>query len=93
MSAVGIAGQVGISSVAFDRLIRGEVPETVAEKIGGTNAIALQRFIEGGTSIGLAARLKCSEAELQRLREAIGRQGAIGLLIGLCLPTVAAPKK
>jgi hypothetical protein len=87
-----VAEQAGISSVALERLIRGEVSESVAEKIGGTNAIGLQRFIDGGTSVGLAARLKCSEVGLKELREVIGRQGAIGLLIGLCLP-LSAPKK
>src|SRR5206468_6599651 len=86
------AEQVGINEVAFERLIGGAVPEAVARVIGGTNAEALQRFVEGGASVGLAARLKCSEAGIQQLRDAIGRQGAIGLLLGLCVPA-RAPEK
>ena len=83
--------QVGVSELAFERLIRGDVPDAVAQKIGGTNAQALQHFVDGGSSLGLAARLKCSEGAIQQLRNTIGREGAIGLLLGLCVPT-AAPR-
>jgi hypothetical protein len=78
--------QVGINSVAFERLVRGEVPDAVARKIGGTNVEGLQRFVDGGTSVGVAKRLRCSEAGIQMLRDAIGKDGAIGLLLGLCVP-------
>jgi hypothetical protein len=80
------AEQVGISEAAFERLLRGDVPEAVAQRIGGTTAQALQRFVDGGISTGLATRLKCSEPAIQQLRDALGRPGAIGLLLGLCVP-------
>lgn len=83
---VGIARQIGLSPVAFERLVRGDVPDSVAEKIGGSTALGLQRFVDGDTSIGLATRLRCSDVAVQKLRDAIGREGAIGLLIGLCVP-------
>jgi hypothetical protein len=86
------AKQVGINEVAFERLIRGDVPDAVAHRIGGTNAEALQQFVNGGTSTGLATRLKCSEAGIQKLRDAIGKQGAIGLLLGLCVPALPSAK-
>jgi len=53
------------------------VPETVARNIGGTTAEALQRFVNGEASIAIAARLKCSEAAVQELRDTLGRQGTI----------------
>jgi hypothetical protein len=86
MNAIGIAELLGMTPVAFERLVRGEVPEVVANKIGDSTAEALQRFVEGETSVAVAVRLNCSEAALQELRDALGRQGAIGLLIGLCAP-------
>ena len=66
------------------------MPETVARNIGGTTAEALQRFVNGEASIAIAARLKCSEAAVQELRDTLGRQGTIGLLIGLCVPNPSA---
>jgi hypothetical protein len=87
MNTTGIAEHIGITPDAFERFVKGEVPETVARRIGGT-AAALNRFIEGEPSFAVASRLKCSEAALQELRDALGRQGAIGLLIGLCIPLV-----
>ena len=92
VEAIGIAKQIGITSLAFERLVRGDVPETVADKIGGSTAAALQRFVDGDTSIAIASKLKCSEATVHKLRQAIGRQGAIGLLIGLCVSAGAGPR-
>jgi hypothetical protein len=86
MSAIGTAERIGISEEAFRRFVRGDVPDTVAEKVFGSNAAALQRFVDGGTSLAVAARLNCSESALQELRDALGRQGAVGLLIGLSVP-------
>ena len=86
MNVVGIAEQLGMTPVAFERLVRGDVPDVVADKIGDTTAGALQRFVEGESSVAIAVRLNCSEAAVQELRDALGRQGAIGLLIGLCAP-------
>lgn len=86
MNAIGIAEQIGITPLAFERLVRGDVPQVVAQMIGDSTAHALQRFVEGDTSVAVAARLNCSAAAVQELRDALGRQGAIGLLIGLCAP-------
>ena len=87
-----IAKHIGISPIAFERLVRGEVPETVADIIGHTTSGALQRFVEGDTSSAIARRLKCNEETIQLLRDAIGREGAIGLLIGLCVPVPSTPR-
>ena len=81
-----IAKHLGLSPVAFERLVHGEVPETVADKIGPSTSAGLQRFVDGDTSSAIADKLKCTEAAVQALRDAIGREGAIGLLIGLCVP-------
>ena len=82
MSSVGIAAHMGITTAALDDLIKGSVPIGVAAKLG-TTAASLQEFVNGGTSGALASALGTTPAALQELRQDIGQQGAIGLLIGL----------
>jgi hypothetical protein len=74
------------------KLIRGRVPVGIAAQLGATSS-SLQDFVNGGTSIGLASRMGCTSANLQQLRNAIGDQGAIGLLIGLCIGARRAADK
>jgi hypothetical protein len=83
MSFAVIANRMGVTSAAVEELISGRVPMAVASRLKITTA-SLQKFVDGGTSIGLARLLGCSSANLQDLRNAVGRRGAIGLLIGLC---------
>jgi hypothetical protein len=83
MSFDVIANRMGITSAAVQELMSGKVPMAVASRLKIT-AASLQKFVDGETSIGLARLIGCSSANLQDLRTAIGRKGAIGLLIGLC---------
>lgn len=82
MSLVGLASRCGTTSDSLKRLINGDVPVGIASRIGATSS-SLQTFVDGGTSVGLASRLGITSSSLQELRNAIGREGAIGLLIGL----------
>lgn len=81
MSLIGLAGQCGISSSALKELMNGSVP-VGATRLGVTRN-SLQEFVDGGTSIGLAGYMGVTASGLQELRNHIGREGAIGLLIGL----------
>jgi len=84
MSSVGIASQMGITASALDDLVKGSVPIGVAAKLG-TTAASLQDFVNGGTSGALASAMGATPAALQELRQEIGQQGAIGVLIGFCV--------
>lgn len=92
MEFITLAERIGISAVALERLLAGHVPEVIADRIGAT-AQGLQRFVDGDTSTALAARLQCTDITIQRLRETLGREGAIGLLVGLVVPTSARERK
>jgi hypothetical protein len=83
MSFAVIANRMGVTSTAVQELISGKVPMAVSSRLKITTS-SLQKFVDGGTSIGLAKLIGCTAANLQELRNAIGRKGAIGLLIALC---------
>jgi hypothetical protein len=79
-----IAQELGLTLRDYERFLNGEVPESVSRRFGATTE-AIHEFVNGGTSFRLAHYCGCQEDDLQDLRRAIGREGAIGLLIGLCL--------
>jgi hypothetical protein len=81
MSLIGISGAMGVTSESLNELLNGRVTPGV----GGATSGSLQEFLVGGTSIGLAGHIGCTSATLQDLRNLIGDEGAIGLLIGLCI--------
>lgn len=82
MSLIGIAGKCGIMSSSLQDLINGKVGISVAGKIGVLSS-SLQEFVDGGTSIGLAGKIGITSSSLQELRNLIGKEGAIGLIIGM----------
>lgn len=82
MSLISIAGTCGVTTSNLERLVRGEVTPGVAGKIGITMS-SLQTFVDGGTSVGLAGILGTTSSNLQDLRNQIGKQGSIGLIVGL----------
>jgi len=84
MSLLGISAKMGVTTSSLQKLIGGKVPIGIASKLGVTSS-SLRTFIDGGTSIGLASKIGCTSSTLQELRDAIGKEGAIRLLIGLCI--------
>lgn len=82
MSLISIAGQCGVPSDTLKKLIAGKVSPSVAMRLGVPSA-SLQTFVDGGKSVGLAGVMGTTSLSLQELRNLIGREGAIGLLIGL----------
>lgn len=83
MSFVGIAGKAGTVSSNITKLIEaGEGSAGLASRIGTTTS-TITEFINGRASPGIAAALGTTTSNAQELRNAIGREGAIGLIIGL----------
>jgi len=83
MSYVGIASRIGTTSTNVEKLIRtGEGSPGFASRIGTTSA-NITAFVDGKASPGIARALGTTTRNTQQLRDEIGREGAIGLIIGL----------
>jgi hypothetical protein len=62
--------------------LAGKVPNDAAGNLNTSTAV-LQDFIDGRAPVGLTSLLGGPPEDLQRLRDQIGRDGAIGVVIGL----------
>ncbi len=82
ISFIGIGSRCGVTSSNLEALLSGKVSISVAGRLGVTSS-SLQAFVDGGTSISLAGKLGISSSNLQELRKGLGKEGAIGLIIGL----------
>jgi hypothetical protein len=83
MSLIGIASQSGTTSANLAKLIsRGEGSPGLASRLGTTSA-NITAFVSGRASPAIAYALGTTTANAQLLRNSIGRDGAIGLIIGL----------
>ena len=83
MNLVGIASRAGVTTTCLENLInKGEGSVRLANRIG-TTRINITKFVEGTVSPGIAAALGTSREHAQDLRDKIGREGAIGIIIGL----------
>lgn len=83
MSYIGIAVRAGTTSQRIEELIsQGSGSPGIASRIGTTSA-RITEFIDGNASIGIARALGTTTQNAQLLRDAIGRDGAIGLILGL----------
>ena len=74
---------------AAEELLRGHVNLSVAIKLG-VLVSSLQDFIDGRANIGVAQLLGTLVSDAQELRNRIGREGAIGLVVGLCIAETGA---
>lgn len=83
MSFIGIASQAGTTSTNIEKLINaGKGSPGLASSIGTTSS-GITDFVNGRASPGIAHALGTTTSNAQLLRDAIGRDGAIGLIIGL----------
>ena len=83
MSFAGMAASAGATVPGIEQLVRhGNGSPGLAATIGTTPS-AINAFVNGQASADIAAALGTSSAELQELRRMIGREGAIGLIVGL----------
>lgn len=84
MSLTTIAAAMGVPLHALDELLDGHSTEPIAARLR-TGSQLVQEFIDGRTSSGVAAAIGAPPIFVQDLRERLGHDGAIGLLVGLCL--------
>ena len=83
MSFAGIAASAGTTISGIEELLRhGSGSPGLAATIGATPA-SITSFINGQVSADIAAALGATPGAAQELRHRIGREGAIGLVIGL----------
>ena len=84
MSFENLALKCGVKSSDFQDLVYGNVNECIGKKLD-VPFNSIQTFLDGGTSTELASKIGISSSDLQFLRYQNGRDGAIGLLIGLLI--------
>jgi hypothetical protein len=83
MSFAGIAASAGTTVSGIDQLIRhGSGSPGLAATIGTTPG-ALTSFVNGQAAADIAQALGTTAGAAQELRNMLGREGAIGLIIGL----------
>lgn len=83
MSLIGIARKAGTTSSNVEKLIRsGEGSPSLASRIETTSS-NITAFIDGRASPGIARALGTTTSNAQLLRDMLGREGAIGLILGL----------
>ena len=83
MNLVGVASKAGVNPTCLMNLIyTGQGSIRLANRIG-TSRANITKFIEGTVSSGIAAAIGTSKEHAQELRDKIGRERAIGLIIGL----------
>jgi len=83
MSLIGVAVKAGTLSTNLEKLIRsGQGSSGLAARIGTTSS-NLTAFVNGTASPGIAHALGTTTSNAQVLRNMIGKEGAIGLIIGL----------
>ena len=86
MSLLKLASNMGVTTSTLTELINGKVTISIGKQLGCMSS-SIQQFVDGGTSQSLASKMGCMSSDLQELRIRIGKQGAIGLVIGLCIKT------
>ena len=83
MSLTGIAARAGVTTSNLQQLIaHGSATAGFAGRLGVTTS-NVNDFINGSASAGIANALGTTTSSAQELRNLIGREGAIGLVIGL----------
>ncbi|RZK17164.1 MAG: hypothetical protein EOO43_13765 [Flavobacterium sp.] len=90
MSLENLALRCGVEESDLQDLIYGHVRRGIEEKLD-IPSNSIQTFLDGGTSAELASKMGVSSSELQFLRYQSGKEGAVGLLIGLMLTSKKTP--
>jgi len=83
MSFAGIAASAGTTIAGIEELLRhGTGSPGLAATLGATPA-SITAFVNGQVSADIAAALGATPSAAQELRNRIGREGAIALVLGL----------
>jgi hypothetical protein len=93
MSLMDIALRTGVPLIDIEDLVSGTVTDSVASRLG-VPLLALQEFVSHGqASAKVAHRLAMSMAGAEELAQALGRDGAVGLVLGLLLGSGGSERK
>jgi hypothetical protein len=84
MSEISIAHKAGLLSHNLNNLFQGIADIGTASKLGIITS-SLQDFLNGRANISMASKLGLLTSDLQLLLNKIGKQGAIGLVLGLLM--------
>jgi len=91
MSLNDVAVAMSITSFSLDKLIKGEVTYAISSRLGA-NSSELQAFIDGTAKTGIGNAFGISVSAAQEIRNVIGKEGAIGLLIGMAIKATSHAK-
>ncbi len=83
MSLFAVASSIGVEQSELEKLLAGRVSVGIAKKLG-VSRMDLQRFIGGEVSMTMAYALGMLQPQAQDLRDQVEREGAIGIVIGVC---------
>ncbi|MFC1706037.1 hypothetical protein ACFL59_04335 [Planctomycetota bacterium] len=82
MSYSSLAASMGVTSYAVADIVNGRANVAIAACLD-TNTPAIQDFIDGKATPSFAAVMRIPTEEAQVLRDNIGKDGALGVVIGL----------
>src|SRR5918998_960608 len=78
-----VASSMGVAQSALKKLLAGQASVDIAKKLG-VSRMDLQRFIGGEVSKSMAYALGMLQPQAQDLRDHVEREGAIGIIVGIC---------
>ena len=78
-----VATSMGVAQSELEKLLTGRASVGIAKKLG-VSRMDLQRFIEGEVSMPMAYALGMLQPQAQDLRDYVEREGAIGIIVGIC---------
>jgi plasmid maintenance system antidote protein VapI len=78
-----VASSMGVAQSELEKLLAGRASVGLVKKLG-VSRMDLQRFIGGEVSMTMAYALGMLQPQAQDLRDQVEREGAIGIIIGMC---------
>lgn len=84
MSFRSVAKSIGVRRSVLKSLLNGKVRRSLAQEIGARRSV-VQSFIDGDVRRSMAKVMGSKRNAVQELRDEVGREGAIGIVIGLCV--------
>lgn len=84
MSQLSIAIKTGLLTHNLNNLFNGVADIGTSSRLGVITSV-LQEFLNGRANVSMASKLGLLTSDLQILLNSIGKQGAIGLVLGLLM--------
>jgi hypothetical protein len=79
-----LASKSGLSTKGLEDLICGKAPNELASHLNTATSV-VQEFIDGKANPGIANVFGITVDSAQELRNRLKKDGAIGVLIGICI--------